>query len=251
VAGFRRLAARHLNHLDGVDVVDRSIVRNTRPEHLESALRNQHVLRVARRGKWLVIDAQDASLLAHFGMTGSLVLAPADAPLDRYERAVLHSDADLRVRDRRRLAGLWLATDASDIDEIIGPQGPDAVRLTARQLTAALHGRRGRIKAALMDQRVVAGLGNMLSDEVLWAARLHPGRDIRALTPRQVSCLHEAIHSLVARAARVGAIPRTPGWLASQRDAAVPACPRCHCALERSSIGGRTSIWCPHCQPRC
>jgi formamidopyrimidine-DNA glycosylase len=250
VAGFRRLAARHLHHLDGIEVVDGSVVRNAWPEDLDVALRDQDVRRVARRGKWLVVHAERASLLAHFGMTGSLVLAGPDAPLDRYHRAVLHGDADLRVRDVRRLAGLWLATDDAGIDEIIGPQGPDAARLTTGRLAAALRGRRGSIKAALMDQRIVAGLGNMLSDEVLWVARLHPGRDIATIVPREVACLHAAVRGVVARSARAGAIPRTPAWLASQRSVAEPTCPRCHGPLERSRIGGRTSLWCPHCQPR-
>ena len=83
---------------------------------------------------------------------------------------------ETRFRDQRKLGGIWLADSEEAVREVIGEQGPDALGLTGRRLEERLDGRRGALKSMLMDQGVVAGLGNMLSDEVLWRARLHPAR---------------------------------------------------------------------------
>jgi formamidopyrimidine-DNA glycosylase len=247
VAGFRRLVARHLHHLDGIELVDATITRNATPAAVHRLTADRDVDAVERRGKWLVIHLDDAALVLHFGMTGALVLADG-AALEGDVRAVLCGDAELRLRDRRKLGGLWVATDHDAVADIIGPQGPDAARLSTAELRAALHGRRGAIKPVLMDQSVIAGLGNTLSDEVLWAAGIDPRRLVPSLGGRDVARLHAAIRDRVRRAARAGAIPRSSGWLASQRSASSPTCPRCGHALRHAPIGGRTAWWCPHCQ---
>jgi formamidopyrimidine-DNA glycosylase len=248
VAGFGRLVGRHLRRVRRVEVIDPAVVRNVEPARLEAVLCGKAVRRVERRGKLLVVDVADAALVVHFGMTGALVLADADAVRDRADRLVLADRAELRLRDERRLGRIWLATDEAELDRIIQPQGPDAARLTEPQLSAALHDRRGGVKAALMDQHVIAGLGNMLSDEILWRAGLRPRQRVSSLSSADVARLHAAIRDVVARSARAGHIPRTAGWLASQRASPDPSCPRCHGQLERSSVAGRTALWCPHCQ---
>ena len=130
----------------------------------------------------------------------------------------------------------------------LGPLGPDAARITATQLHAALDHRRTALKTALMDQAAIAGIGNTLSDEVLWRARLHPQTRADSLSPPQLAHLHAALRDRVRRAARAGAIPRTPPWLTSQRGSSAPMCPRCGAPLERTRVTGRTALWCPRCQ---
>ena len=88
-------------------------------------------------------------------------------------------------RDQRKLRGMWLADDENGVTAVIGEQGPDALGLPGRRLEERLAGRRGALKSVLMDQRVVAGLGNMLSDEVLWRARIHPSRRFGDLQPHE------------------------------------------------------------------
>jgi formamidopyrimidine-DNA glycosylase len=248
VAGFGRLVARQLHRIERVEVIDPAVVRNDEPGRFERLLRGTLVRNVARRGKWLVVDVGDAAVVIHFGMTGALVVADAADARDRFDRLVLADRAELRLRDRRRLGRVWLAPDASAVDRIIPPQGPDAARITGPQFCASLRARRGGIKAALIDQEVVAGLGNMLSDEVLWRAGLHPGRSVSSLGASDVARLHDAIRDVVARSARAGHIPRTSRWLASQRALPAPSCPRCHAPLDRSAVAGRTALWCPRCQ---
>ncbi len=262
IAGFRRLVGRNLHRIERLEVIDPAVVRNVEPAELEEAVRRKLVRRVERRRKWLVVhlgshtsprasqrrDSADAAIVMHFGMTGSLVLTH-DA-LDRYDRLALIGDAELRLRDRRRLSRAWLAIDASELHRVIPAQGPDAARLTEAQLIDALRDRRGEIKAALIDQEVIAGLGNMLSDEILWRAGLHPRRSVSSLDADDIARLHEAVRDVVARSARRGRIPRTSRWLASQRAATAPSCPRCDRPLQRSVAAGRTALWCPQCQAR-
>jgi formamidopyrimidine-DNA glycosylase len=247
-AGYRRLLAAALHHLDHVEVHDAKVLRNAGRGELDRSTADQDVRAVHRHGKWLVLHLERAGLVIHLGMTGSLVLsAPHDAPR-RHDRAVLRGDADIVLRDPRRLGGIWLAADIGAIREITGPLGPDAARITATELRATLHRRRTALKTTLMDQTVIAGLGNTLTDEILWRARLHPRTRADSLSQEQIAHLHAATRDVVRRAARAGAIPRTPTWLTSQRSSTTPTCPRCGHRLERSVVNGRTALWCPSCQ---
>ncbi|MET0146794.1 MAG: DNA-formamidopyrimidine glycosylase family protein [Ilumatobacteraceae bacterium] len=248
-AGYRRLLARSLHRIEHVDLNDPEVLRNADRDALDAAVGHQDVRSVERRGKWLVVRVDPSALLIHLGMTGELVLAARHEALDRADRATLHGDVDIRLRDRRRLGGIWLAADADEIGAITGPLGADAARLTLNQLRAGVGQRRMAIKTALTDQAAIAGLGNTLSDEILWVARLHPQTRADALSPEQLTGLHAALRDVVRRAARAGAIPRTPGWLTSQRGVPTPICPRCHGTLRRSHVAGRAALWCPLCQP--
>lgn len=248
-AGYRRLLARSLHRIDHVELLDPTVLRNANSGALDAAAGHRDVRSVERRGKWLVVRLDPSALVIHLGMTGSLVLCAPHEALDRFDRAAFHGDAHIYLRDRRRLGGIWLAADADEIARITGPLGPDAARITMSQLRAAVRHRRTALKTALTDQTTIAGLGNTLSDEVMWVARLHPQTRADALSPDQLAGLHDSLRDVVRRAARAGAIPRTPRWLTSQRGTPTPICPRCHGPLRRSQISGRTALWCPSCQP--
>ena len=99
-----------------------------------------------------------------------------------------------------------------------------------------------------MDQRVVAGLGNMSSDEILWAAGIDPARRASTLSAADVRELRNSMRDVMRRAIEAGRIPRTRSWLSSQRGEPDPVCPRCQGPIERRTIAGRTSLWCPDCQ---
>jgi formamidopyrimidine-DNA glycosylase len=191
-AGDRRLLARSLHHLDRIELVDVAVLRNADPAALDDAIGHQDVEGVERRGKWLVLRLERAGLVIHLGMTGSIVLTGPHEPIAPDDRAVLSGDAELRLRDRRRLGGIWLAANAADVADITGPLGPDAAAITVTQLAAALGRRRTVLKSALMDQTTIAGLGNTLSDEVLWSARLHPATPADSLSADQLATLHTA-----------------------------------------------------------
>jgi formamidopyrimidine-DNA glycosylase len=230
-----------------VEVLDAGVVRNTSAAGLRRALTGRHLDQPERRGKWLLAPTDGPVLLFHFGMTGSLEW---NGEPHRHDRVVLHlDDGELRYRDQRKLQGLWLAHGEEEAARITGPEGPDALGLSKATLQERLARKRTGLKGALMDQATVAGLGNMVTDEVLWRARLHPGRRPGSLTPTEWTRLHRAMGSVLRESVKEGRVPPRPSWLTGVRDERHPRCPRCREALRRTKSGGRTTLWCPACQP--
>jgi formamidopyrimidine-DNA glycosylase len=131
----------------------------------------------------------------------------------------------------------------------MGKQGPDALGIDLRSFAKTLDGRRGALKPTLMDQSVIAGLGNLLVDEICWRARLRPSRPVKKLDDDDVRRLHAAMKRVLRTAVRHGRVPGLPRWLTRVRDDPDPSCPRCGARLVRDRIGGRASVWCPRCQP--
>jgi formamidopyrimidine-DNA glycosylase len=131
----------------------------------------------------------------------------------------------------------------------LGPQGLDALGIGLREFRGALSGRTGKLKPTLMDQSVIAGLGNLLADEICWRAGIQPMRPVTELDTDEVKRLHNTMTRVLGTAVRHGRVPGLPRWLTGVRDDPDPHCPRCGTALMHRRIGGRRSWWCPHCQP--
>jgi formamidopyrimidine-DNA glycosylase len=255
VEGFKRYYARHAagRRVESIAVPAPGIVRNTSPQALGRALRGARLERPDRRGKWMLAPAGGHLVLFHFGMTGFLVWTsrPGDEERHRHDRLILAlGGGELRYRNMRMLGGVWLARDRDDAERIIGPLGPDAAALSRQQLDEVLAPARGGIKGLLMNQRRVAGIGNELSDEILWRARLHPRRRAGSLDARERGRLRRALREVIATSNRHGRIPARGGrWLKSQRGGRKPRCPRCRARVGRATVVGRTAYWCPRCQP--
>ncbi len=252
VEGFRRLLEAHMvgEQVTAVEVLDPGVVRARSGQDFVEQLEGRWFAQADRRGKWLLARMDGPTVLFHFGMTGSLVWDRSDRECLRFDRVIIYvGRGKLVFRDQRKLRGLWLVNDDDGVREVTGEQGPDALGLTGRRLEERLDGRRGALKSVLMDQRVVAGLGNMLSDEVLWRARIHPARPFGDLQPQERDELSAGLQRVLRASVQVGAIPRRPTWLSSQRSRPDPQCPRCRAHLATSRVGGRTSYWCPVCQP--
>jgi formamidopyrimidine-DNA glycosylase len=149
----------------------------------------------------------------------------------------------------RKLGGVWLARDEPELRAITGRLGPDAAQIDREAFDELLADRRGAIKPALMNQKLFAGVGNELSDEILWHARLHPRRPVSSLEAAERTRLFEALRKVVAESSRRGRIPREPGWLTASRGHRDASCPRCRARVRRETVGGRTAYWCPRCQP--
>jgi formamidopyrimidine-DNA glycosylase len=221
---------------------------------LAGALVGATLAAARRRGKLLLLDtvAGDApgpTLGLRFGMTGRLLLdgRATDALLYSADQSIEAGRAEwdrfaleftdgsrLVVRDPRRLGGALLDPDEDRL-------GPDATTVTRAQLGAALASA-APLKAALMDQGRVAGLGNLLVDEALWRAGLDPGRPARSLTADELAGLHKAIRATLRVLGRRGG--SHTGDLGPMR-APGGRCPRDGAALERRTIGGRTTWSCP------
>lgn len=250
VERFRRVWARHASgrRVDEVVVTDAGILRNVTAGALDDALRGERFEDPDRHGKWLIAWSTGPAVLLHFGMTGDLV--PAEAPEGRHphDRVIFRLDGgEVRYRNMRKLGGLWLAHGPDEAAAVLGRLGPDALDLSRRAFHALLRRRRGRVKAALMDQALLAGVGNLLADDALWRARLHPAGRIEDLSDSEVDRLYTELRTAMRREmARLEAGSESR-WLRARGDPA-GRCPRCGSLLGRTTVGGRTTRFCPRCQ---
>ncbi|HLH26388.1 MAG TPA: bifunctional DNA-formamidopyrimidine glycosylase/DNA-(apurinic or apyrimidinic site) lyase [Chloroflexota bacterium] len=204
----------------------------------------------------------DDYLIVHRRMTGNLLLREPGAPPDAHTVAVLTLDdgRELRFCDMRRFAKLWLA-DAAEVaalDRALGPE-PLTRLFTAERLAAALRGRRGSLKPLLLNQNLVAGLGNIYVDEALFAARLHPTRTVDTLTDADFRRLHRAIRAVLAQGIRnegttfrdyLGAVgqPGRNQMMVEVFKREGKPCSRCRTLIRKTRVGGRGTHYCPRCQ---
>ncbi len=233
-------------------VCDPGILRNTTARTLGRRLDVHRFGSPRRHGKWLILRTDGPTLLVHSGMTGHAYYAADGAATVGHERLVVSLDrGELRYADLRKLRGIWLAADEDDVADVMGPQGPDALGIDLRAFRDALKVKRGRsrrLKPTLMDQSVIAGLGNLLTDEICWRARIAPLRPITELDEDDQKRLHTAMTGVLRTAVGHGCVPRLSRWLTGARDDPDPHCPHCGTSLTHRRVAGRTSWWCPHCQ---
>lgn len=250
VEHFRRTFARYAagRVVRHVDVADAGILRNVPADELDRALSGRRFEEPERRGKWLIAWTDGPAVLIHFGMTGDLLWGPDEDGRHRHDRVIfVLSDGELRYRNMRKLGGVWLALDRDDVERLLVHLGPDALALRRSEFLELLARRRGRIKAVLMDQSFIAGVGNLLADEALWVARIHPARPVETLTDEERRTLYRALRSVIRTT--VDRYPegfRTRWTRARGRPRA--RCPRCGTELARITITGRTTYLCPSCQ---
>jgi formamidopyrimidine-DNA glycosylase len=246
VEGFRRVARKAAERrIERVEVIDRSLLRGGRTAALEGARFGDPV----RHGKWLIFPAGEAEVLMHFGMTGRLDWARRGSERHRHDRIVfLCRGGELRYRNMRKFGGIWISKRGRE--RVTGPLGPDAAEIDRERFHELLSGRRGGIKAALMDQKLIAGLGNLMVDEIAWRARVNPRARVERLSRRRIDRLWEAMEEVVRDSLPTGRVPPAEGWLTGVRDAREPDCPRCGASLRKSTVAGRTTAWCPRCQRR-
>lgn len=251
VEGFRRYVARYAEgrRLRRVEVPAPEILRNTTPGALGRALHGRRLGRPERRGKWLLVPFGGPRLVLHFGMTGQLVWHARPTAPHAHDRLILRlGGGELRYRAQRKIGGAWLLAAGQPLESLTGPLGPDADDVDREGFARRLRGRRGGLKSALMEQSLFAGLGNELSDEILWRARLAPRTAAGALERPRVDRLYDAVQGVLREALPHARIPRAHGWLEGVRDAPEPRCPRCGHRIERRRAAGRTSLVCPRCQ---
>jgi len=248
-----------------VEILDPRLVRPFEPLVVAAELDGERVAALERRGKYLIVRFESGRvLLIHLRMTGSLRHA-AGGKLgeDPYRRAVVRLDdgSDVAYRDVRRF-GTWHLLEPDEIDDYLAQRlgrEPLERTFTAKRLGERLANRRAPLKAALLDQRTVAGLGNIYVDEALWRARLHPLREAGMLDDEELQRLTTAIRqSLRAGLARQGASVRdysTPdgGRGRAQDEFRVygrggEPCARCGTPIDKIRVGGRGTWYCPQCQ---
>lgn len=253
VEGYRiELAAvlpgRRIEH---VRVRDAGVLRNATARSFQQSLHRAVFAEPRRHGKWLLLPTDRTTLVVHSGMTGRPYYAEADSEQQRFDRVIVELDeGEFRFNDLRKLRGLGLADSPQSLDRIIGEAGPDALGLDARQLQQRLGSSRRRLKPALMDQAVIAGLGNLLCDEIAWQARIAPTRSCRDLDECDVRTLSTTMRRVLRTSVRHRCVPALRSWLTRARDERDAPCPRCGAPLRDRRINGRRTVWCERCQPR-
>lgn len=240
----RRLAALRLLHP--------ALRRRVRPRLL-AAIAGTAIAGVERRGKHQLLRLEGGAIVhVHFRMAGDWTVVEAGADLPPYARAVLELDDGSRIVlvDPRMLSTIDVHLDGRPSLPSLGPE-PDDASLDAAALRAALRTRRGPIKPVLLDQRVVAGLGNIYAAEALWIAKISPRASAATLSPARVERLLAGMREALRRASA------EPGRYASGavetlrvygRDG--ERCIRCGATIRRIAQAGRSTYFCPVCQRR-
>jgi formamidopyrimidine-DNA glycosylase len=248
-----------------VEIDDQRLTRPEDPAEVAAELTGERVAALERRGKYLIVRFESGRvLLIHLRMTGNLLHAPSGIPAGLpHRRAVVNLDdgSDVVYRDVRRF-GTWLLVEPGALDTYLAERlggEPLGRTFTTKSLAARLANRKAPVKAALLDQRTLAGLGNIYVDEALWRARIHPLRPSRELEHDEVRALREGIkRALDAGIARQGATLRDyrqPDGSAGsmQKEFKVygrggEPCDRCGTPIEKTRVAGRGTWYCPACQ---
>ena len=248
-----------------VEITDPRLVRPHEPDEVAAELQGERVASVERRGKYLILRFEtDRVLLIHLRMTGSLRHSSAGLDDDPHRRALVRLDdgSDVAYRDVRRF-GTWLLLEPGELDAYLAPrlgEEPLGAPFTAARLGQLLARRRAPVKAALLDQRTLAGMGNIYVDEALWRAKIHPLRPAESLEPNELRRLHRAVRtSLEHGLARQGSTLRDyklpDGASGSmQHEFKVygrggDPCDRCGTPIAKIRVAGRGTWFCPACQP--
>jgi formamidopyrimidine-DNA glycosylase len=222
-----------------VDDADSYVCRPHAPGELAAALVGHRLTSAHRRGKFLWAETDGGPDLGlHLGMAGKLVVdEPADERWDRFALDFA-GGGRLALRDKRRLGRAVLEPDFSHI-------GPDAA-LVSRDAFRTRFSRSGMpIKARLLDQGVIAGVGNLLADETLWRARLSPHRPANSLSLEELDRLRRTMRAATRDAIANGGV-HTGRFMPSRVRGGT--CPRDGASLALDTVGGRTTLWCPVCQ---
>jgi formamidopyrimidine-DNA glycosylase len=251
--------------LSALRVADPRWCRPLSAPEIEQAVSGRRVERLARRGKYLVWDlAGDMHLVMHLRMTGTLLLdPPADAPHARV-RFELDDGARLLFCDPRRFGTGELAPSAAELSAFFAARlgvEPLSDEFTAERLRALARGRRAPVKAFLLDQATVAGVGNIYADEALFRARIHPLRPAGSLRAAQVAALRDAVvatlHAgIAAGGATIDDFRHADGVRGAFQDEFLvhrrrgEPCPRCGTPVRKLVAGGRATYACERCQRR-
>jgi formamidopyrimidine-DNA glycosylase len=237
--------------IDEVDVRNTYVLKETSARELARRLKGRRFESSRRYGKHLFVRADgELWLRLHFGMTGSLQYFKNDEEAPRYARVlfVFANNHRLAFDDQRQFGQIGLL---KDVDEFLKQRelGPDALDLVLGEFRKILGKHRGAVKSILMNQRLIAGIGNIYADEILFRARMHPATEISHLGDKALTKLFRATHYVLERAitarADTNQMPRS--WLLPHRGKG-GKCPRCGRRLKSATIGGRTAWFCPHCQ---
>jgi formamidopyrimidine-DNA glycosylase len=223
-----------------VDDTDTYVCRPHAPGEIAAALTGRRLTAAHRRGKFMWVETDDGPDLGlHLGMAGRIVID--EPPVGLWDRFVLEfaDGGRLALRDKRRLGRAVIEPDFTHV-------GPDAGEVSRAEFRIRIGRGNTPVKARLLDQHAISGVGNLLADEILWQAGISPRRRTGSLSDDELDELRRATRRAIRNAIRRGGAHT--GELNPEREAG-GRCPRCGTELSRARIGGRTTYWCPEHQP--
>lgn len=244
--------------ISGVSVLWSGVIDRPPNDVFVDWMRGRRVVSGDRRGKYMLFGLDDGRVLVmHLRMTGEMRVAAASEPYHKHDRLVFHLEngRDWRFKDMRKFGRAYLVEDAEDVIYKLGPE-PLSAGFSADYLSERLSGRTAPIKSLLLDQRLLAGIGNIYADEALFRARIHPLRPGGALTVEETAALVEAVQRVIRQAlGEMGTTLRdyrrpdgsTGGFqnrLQVFRRTGEP-CPSCGTPISRIVVGGRSTHFCP------
>jgi formamidopyrimidine-DNA glycosylase len=224
--------------ITGVDDRDVYVCRPHSPGELADALVGRRLTAAHRRGKFMWVETDGGPDLGlHLGMAGRIVVDDEARPASRWDRFTIDFEGGgrLALRDKRRLGRAVLEPDFSHV-------GPDAAEVSREEFRRRIGRGTAPVKARLLDQKAIAGVGNLLADEILWQARIAPDRPCNELSDHELDAMRRAARAAIRSALRSGGAHT--GKLNPHREPG-GRCPRCGTELRRARIGGRTTYWCP------
>jgi formamidopyrimidine-DNA glycosylase len=234
-----------------VEVRDAYILKHVSARGLATRLKGRRFESSRRHGKHLFVRAGDQLWLRlHFGMTGSLQYFEHNQAPPKTARVIFRfaANGDLAFDDQRKFGEIELVGEVNEFLETRG-LGPDALGISRSQFKSVLGKHRGAVKAILLNQQLIAGIGNLYADEILFRAGMHPATDAARLSDTDLARLFRATRHVLEKAIALKTdfnhLPKS--WLLTHRGKR-GRCPRCGHALKSATIGGRTSWFCPHCQ---
>lgn len=234
------------------------------PEEFSARLEGREIVAIDRRAKYLIIHLdQDEALVVHLRMTGQLTVVEAEAETDKHTHVVLGLDTGQQMfyRDTRKFGRMWLLDreGLAALDRKLGPEPLDDA-LTAEAFRALIRRRKGRLKQLLLDQAVIAGLGNIYVDEALWLAQLHPLATVGMISDEQIDALYAAVREVLASGIdkrgttfsnyrdALGAKGSNQNYLNVYNRKDQP-CLRCGSPIEKILVVQRGTHICAYCQP--
>jgi formamidopyrimidine-DNA glycosylase len=239
--------------ITGVEVRDAYVLKRVSARELARRLKGRRFENSSRHGKHLFVRAGDELWLRlHFGMTGSLEYLKQHQEAPKTARVIFRFAGNRRLAfdDQRKFGEIELI---EDVDEFLQTRGlgPDALKISLPQFKAIVGKHRGAVKAILLNQQLIAGIGNLYTDEILFRARMHPATEAARLSDKDLQRLFRATRHVLDKAIALktdfNRLPKS--WLLTRRGKR-GRCPRCGRALKSVTIGGRTSWFCTHCQKR-
>ena len=250
------------HHITGITLFWEGIVRQLPVQEFCRHLTGKEITGITRRGKYLIFGLSSYDLwIVHLKMTGALIVGRDSAEPPRFTRAVIHLDNNTGIffRDPRKFGAMWLATDTGDINRKLGPE-PLEAGFTAHVLAERLAKRTAPIKALLLEQKLIAGIGNMYADEALFAAGIHPQRGGGSLSQEEVERLYGAIRRILwaaigSKGASVDTYFRPDGSEGTAHfefkvahGLGGKSCTVCGGPIERIVVRNRGTYYCPRCQ---